>query len=110
MIFANFCAIFSFISAFLFHFGQNCPLTCVWLFRFEGLEDHGSDEVVEAMVAFGVTGFVERRLWIGVASQLRLESCAVIVDAGELPIGGRGTGFECAEQFGGLFGGLAEEL
>lgn len=72
--------------------------------------DHGADEVVEAVVVFGLTGFVERRLRIGIAAQLRLEAGAVVVEAGELLVSGSGIGFECAEQFGCLLGGSAEEL
>ena len=55
----------------------------------ELLIDHGTNEVIEAEIVFLLAGFVEGRLGIRRALELRLKTKAVLIKKGTLLIGSR---------------------
>ena len=56
---------------------------------FEFLIDHGTNEVIEAEIVFLLAGFVEGRLGLRRALELRLKTKAVLIKKGTLLIGSR---------------------
>ena len=66
------------------------------LFGFEGLIDHGADEVVEAEITLrGVGGFVNRSLWVGTRAASGWELGFVTLAV----VGEQGEGFLFDEEF-----------
>ncbi len=77
---------------------------------FQILIDHGTDEIVKAVIAFWMTILFERGLRIGIAVQLGLKTKAVVLQKGALLFGGGIREFVRMNEGCGALGGFTKML